>query len=265
MIPSEASPTAEVVSSARIGLARGLAWLCALIALVPLFGLIDLGTVFGLSDPQYLWSMSLEASWGSLFTFIVGGSFGWIGALPGKPWPGLLLLGLVILGLLVASAVFADEGPLWVAGGLAVAMLTMYLLLRPRGPFVAAAWPRSAASVAIACGLPLWLGYAWNTYLAAAAVSHSPEDGTLNIDHWPVQAALGLTLAFGSAVLSVWTRELVLWRWTFALTAVFVAYATLAYPDREGAMPHVLWGLCIAVWGVLVVSLPPWPGRSPSA
>ncbi len=50
-----------------------------------------------------------------------------------------------------------------------------------------------------------------------------------------------------------------LWRVGFALTAGVVAYATLVFPDRLGAMPDPAWGWAIAAWGALV--LVPLPGR----
>jgi len=246
------SPDADVRARRRIVLARVLAWFFAAIAAVPMFGLIDLGTVFGLADPQWEWQISLEASWGSLLTFIIAGGFGWIGALPDRPWPGLGLLGLASISLAIASLVFLDTAPLWVAVALAGATAAIYLLLRPGPPPGRLGRPPGWVwSSLVAAGVPLWLGYAWNTY--AAALRGDTGDVTNGIDHWPVQVALGLTLAAGAALLVAWRTELVLWRVAFALAAAIVAYASIAYPERGGAMPHWAWGVAIAVWGAILL------------
>ncbi len=236
-----------------------LAWTLAVLSATLLFGLIDLGTVVGLSDPAYEWSMSLEASWGGLFTFVVAGSFGWIGTVPARPWPGVALLALTAAGLAAGSLSARDPGPLWVAVPLAVVTAVFAWLLRPELAGARPVW-RAEPPVAVvaAAGVPLWLAYAWFTHRASATGSWND---TLGIDHWPVQVGLGLILAAGSAVLVGAWRDLALWRWAFALTAVPIAWATLRYPEREGAMPHVVWGVLIAVWGALLVGAAWWPRR----
>ncbi len=277
----------------RVLAARGLAWLLAIIAAVPMFGLIDLGTLFGMSDPRYEWAMSLEASWGALFTFFVAAGFAWVGTLPGKPWPGLVLVFLAAGGLALAGVALADAGPLWVALALGSAAGGLLLLLRPgRSGTVPNApagvggakgtvpeQPKQHAGggaegtvpeqppgrfrrpalepglIAPVLGVPLWLAYAWLSY--GPAVAGVPGDVTNGIDHWPVQVALGLALAAGCVLLAYWGERLTLWRWAFAASAGFVAYATLVFPERAGAMPHPAWGVAIAGWGVLAAVLQP--------
>ncbi len=176
---------------------RAVSWLFAGVAAVLMMGLVDLGTVFGLSDPRYQWPMSQEASWGALFTFLVAGGFGWIASLPHRPWPGLVLLGMVTVSLLIGGAVLVDLGPVSVALGLAAATGVAWLLVRP-GRFperlrLPQRW--SGPAVALA-GVALWLGYAWNSY-AVAVLTYDLGDVTNGINHWPVQVALGLALAAG--------------------------------------------------------------------
>lgn len=247
---------AEVVSlrRGRRVVASVFAWFFAVVAALPLFGLIDLGTTLGLANPAYRWSMSLEASWGSLFTFLVAGSFGWVGVVPRRPWPGLALLGLTAIGMVAGGIVLGDLGPLWVAVPLTVVTLGFALLLRPFVREGGPAWRVKAAPLTVvgAVGIPLWLGYTWNTYVAAVESPAGAGDVTMGIDHWPVQVALGLTLTVGSALLIGLGNDVALWRWSFGLTSIAVAWATLAYPDRSGAMPHPAWGVLIAVWGVLL-------------
>lgn len=221
-----------------------------------MFGLVDLGTVFGLANPQYLWAMSLEASWGSLLTFFVAAGFGWVAALPSRPWPGFGLLVIAAASLVIAGVVFGDPGPLWLGGGVAVATGLVWVVLQPGRPSRGSGRPAALARVVAVLGVPLWLGYAWNTSLAAGAAGVDQGDVTNGIDHWPVQVALGLAVAAGSAVLAGLPSPLPLWRCAFALSAGFVAYATIVFPDRAGAMPHLLWGVGIAVWGAAVALAP---------
>ena len=124
------------VSPRRLA-ARIFAWIWALAAVGPMFGLIDLGTLFGLSDPRYLWAMSLEASWGSLLTFLLALGFAWVATV---------------------------------------------------------------------------LGYAGLTYLAARAAGPGEGDETMGVDHRPVQVALGVALAVGSALLVLLPARVPLWR-----------------------------------------------------
>ncbi|MDN4614930.1 hypothetical protein P5G50_10755 [Leifsonia sp. F6_8S_P_1B] len=246
-------PQTEELRS-RVGAVRLLAWIAALVAAVPLFGLVDLATTLGLSDPRYAWAMSLAASWGSLLTFVVAAGFGWVGAVPRRPAPGLGLLGLATLGLLVGSALLLDARPLGLAVPLGAVTALLAVLLRPyvRPSVPAWRWRPSPPAIVAALGVPLWAGYVVNTEIAALIAPPGSGDDTVGIDHWPVQLALGVVLAVGSALLTGAVRQLVLWRWSFGLTAVAVAWATLAYPDRAGAMPHPVWGVLFVVWGALL-------------
>ena len=240
-----------------------ISWLFAGIAAIAMMGLIDLGTVFGLSDPRYQWPMSQEASWGALFTFLVAGSFGWIATRPGQPWPALVLLTVVSASVLISAAILMDAGPAWVGVGLAVATGVVWLLLRP-GPFPdRPRTPRRWAGPTVAlAGVPLWLGYAWHSY-AAAVRTYDLGDVTNGVNHWPIQVALGLAVAGGCVGLAGWPASLTLWRIGFALTAAVVAYASLVFPGRLGAMPHWWWGAAIALWGLAVLA-PPRPVVDPA-
>ncbi|QIK72054.1 hypothetical protein G7070_06960 [Propioniciclava coleopterorum] len=242
----------------RVLLGRVLAWFCALVAAVPMFGLIDLGTVFGLSDPQYTWQVGVEASWGALFTFVIAAGFAQAGWTPTRAAQGVALPGLAAGSLAVAAAVFRDPAPLVVAGALLVATVAVAWILAAR-PQPRTRPSLSAALVVSAAGVPLWLGYAALTH-AAWLRDPTVGDVTNGVDHWPVQAALGLTLALGSAALAL-RPGVRWWRWCFALSAGVLAYATLAFPDRAGAMPHPAWGWLFAVWALLIL-LPPCPSAA---
>jgi hypothetical protein len=60
--------------SGRLRLLRAVAWCMVAVSAVGLFGIVDLMTLPGWVDQRYVWAVSLEASWGSLLTFVVAGS-----------------------------------------------------------------------------------------------------------------------------------------------------------------------------------------------
>src|SRR3954447_18171724 len=128
-MPRTSAPRASL-STARARTARILSALLALFFLVPFFGLIDLATLVGWVNPDYLWSVPLEVSWGSLFTFFVAGAFVWIAVRPARPWPGLVQLGIVSVSRALAAAATVGAGPLWVAAGIALSAALLAWLLR---------------------------------------------------------------------------------------------------------------------------------------
>ena len=62
-----------------------MAWLMVAVAAVGLFGIVDLVTLPGWVDQRYVWAVSLEASWGSLLTFVVANSYAGIARHPRNP------------------------------------------------------------------------------------------------------------------------------------------------------------------------------------
>ena len=89
----------------RLQFVRVVAWLMVAVSAVGLFGIADLMTLPGWVDQRYVWAVSLEASWGSLMTFIVAGSYASIALNPRDPWPGTVLLAVAGMSLVV-SAIF---------------------------------------------------------------------------------------------------------------------------------------------------------------
>ncbi|MFB8368076.1 hypothetical protein ACFC25_01790 [Pseudarthrobacter sp. NPDC055928] len=127
----------------RLRIARVVAWVMVPVAFIGLFGLADLMTLPGWVDQQYEWSVPLEASWGSLFTFVVGGSFVSIARNPGQPWPGLILLSIAIGALLLGSVFGLDAGPTPVALLLAAAGSLLFWLVRKEAVPASFAWSLS--------------------------------------------------------------------------------------------------------------------------
>ncbi len=239
-------------------LARVLAWVGAVVAAVPLFGLVDLSTMFGLADPAYVWAVPLEVSWGALLTFVVAVSLAWIGTTPQSSWAPFALLAVTVVALVASAFGFADVGPVRLAVGIAVVTGACFLLVRTGLP-PRAGHPWSAPllqfGVGVA-GLALWSAYAVLTAVQAGTVAGLGADYTLGIRHWPVQSALGLTMAAGAVLFAGWAPTPRSWRVSAGLTGLAVGAATVAYPDRAGAMPHPAWGIALIVWAAAVAFTP---------
>ncbi|MBU6512728.1 MAG: hypothetical protein KGR99_10515 [Betaproteobacteria bacterium] len=139
---------------------RVIAWGCAIASATVLFGLVDLGTLVGLSDPHYKWAMPLEASWGALFTFIVPAGFVGIALAPRYPWLGIALLALTTLGVALGHLILGRRGPVWMALAI-IALVVLGLALRAECQ-VRTPWRlrRSLHAWVLLAGAPLWLGYA---------------------------------------------------------------------------------------------------------
>lgn len=246
--------------SARRRAVKTLAWFMVVLAAVLFFGLIDLGTVFGLSDPAYVWAVPLEASWGVLFTFLIAGSYVWIALVPARSWSAVVQLGIVAAAVAVASAAGLDGRPLWVAVPIAGSAVLFAWLTREAAGAFPHVWSPSLAYLLLAvAGVLIWVPYA--LHALAASREGTLGDETWGIDHWPVQGAAGLALGACAVVMTFWTPGRALLRLTVSLSATLIGAADLAYPDRAGAMDDPLWGISVVMWGVFIAL--PLPSRDP--
>ena len=237
-------------------MARWLAWLFAVTSAVVFFGIVDLATLPGWANPAYEWQVPLDASWGSLFTFVVAGSYVWVALRPGSPWPAIVQLGVTAVALGISAVLGQDARPAWVGLGVAGSAVILAWLTgaefggRFPGP-LRPGWPLGALGLA---GMPLWLAYAFDALEKSRLV---PDDDvravdTLGMDHWPFQAALGLVLPACAVVMCLWPPARSLLRVSVSLSAAYVGVAMLAFPDRAGGMPHYLWGVAMVLWGMLL-------------
>lgn len=231
--------------------ARLVAIVFAFVAAILMLGLIDLFTLPGWVDQRYEWEVPLEASWGALFTFFLAGGYLWVALFPREPWPALLQVTICASALVISAAAGTDWRPLAVALGVAVSALVLWLMLGR--PAVAAAatpairWGPLAVAV---LGIALWLPYALEAFAQSrAGVLGSVTNG---IEHWPVQGATGVAIVLASVALAVWEDGRPLLRVAVSLSAVYIGMAELAYPDRDGAMGSLLWGIGVTLWGLLV-------------
>lgn len=238
-------------SPARIATARILAGVLCLVAAVPYFGLIDLVTLIGWVNPQYVWPVPLDVSWGVLFTFFLAGGYGWIAVAPRAAAPGLAALLLGGLALLVGAAAGLDARPTPIGIAVLVSAAILAVLTGVRRPVTG--WSVSWPHVVLAgIGAVLWIPY------ISAALEESRRgigrEITNGVDHWPVQAAAGLAILLGVALLAFWPPAHRMLSFAASFSGGIIGVATLAYPDRDGATEGMIWAILSVVWALAVAS-----------
>lgn len=258
-VASKTRPTAPLRAM------RVIAWLMAVVAVIPLFGLADLMTLPGWVDPQYEWKVPLEASWGSLFTFVTAGSCLALALKPDRPWPGIVLL-TVAAGTLALGAVLGlNARPLALAAIVAAPVAVFVWLARKAAQPFPWAWNVSRQYLLLAVvGVPLWLFYALHALEMSRRGNLIEDSITLGIEHWPVQGSVGLTLGLSAALMAVWVPSRGLLRVTTSLSSTYIGAAMLAYPDRAGAMDGPMWGVAMVLWGTVLALPLPYSGDAAS-
>jgi hypothetical protein len=256
------TPAAAVVQAKplRLRVVRILAWVMVAVAAIGLFGLADLMTLPGWVDQQYEWEVPIEASWGSLFTFVIAGSFANIALQPRRPWPGIVLLAFAITALLLGSIFGLDGRPLPIVALLTAAVVLLLWLGRKHfEPFPrkwALSWPYLLVAAA---GVPLWVPYALHA-LKMSRMDPNAGHLTWNIEHWPIQGSAGIALCLTAAAMVFWPPGRQLMRISTSLSSTYIGAAMLAYPYRAGAMDGPMWGVAMVLWGTVVALLLP-PNR----
>lgn len=262
---AEAAATPATAPSERMQAVKPIAWIMAGLTAGFFYGIIDLTTLPGWANPAYEWKVPLEVSGGSLFTFVLAGSYVWIALRPHRSWPAVVQLAVAGAALIISSAMGLDAGPLMlgvpVAGS---AVLFAWLSRDVAGPLprvFSVDWPLLLLAVA---GAPMWFSYALQALEESRAkpdVLTDWMDLTMGISHWPVQGAVGLALGACAVVMAFWPPGRPLMRFSVSVSATFIGAAMLAYPDRDGAMPSPMWGVAMVIWGTLVAL--PLPDRRP--
>jgi hypothetical protein len=247
MIPRPLPPR----SPARTTTARILAAVLCLVAAVPYFGVIDLVTLIGWVNPEYVWPVPLEVSWGVLFTFFLAGGYGWIAVTPKSAAPGLTALLLGGVALLAGAAAGLDPRPVPIGVAVIVSVVILALLTGTRLSALtwSVSWPHVVLS---AVGALLWIPY------ISSALEESRRgigrEITNGVDHWPVQAAAGLAILVGAVLLAFWPSGHRMIGVAVSFAGGIIGVAVLAYPDRDGATEGMIWAILAVVWALAVAS-----------
>jgi hypothetical protein len=225
-----------------LALALGVVWA------VLFFGIVDLVTVLG-TNPYFVDTIPLEASWGAYFTFMVALPACWmaVGRHTAGAIPAFFLLCLSALALIVGCAATFDPWPLLVAAGITLTA-ACYFLSPDRTIRLPKMEPSWLLLVLAVVGAPGWLLYA----LLSTDNDMAGRDVTLGLDHAPVQVALGLALAVAPAMLALWPASRRLLRISISASSVAVGVASLGFPDAVGAIGSYQASLGAVVWGLAI-------------
>lgn len=221
--------------------------------ILPAMGVIDLTVTW---DEE--WPVVLEAGWGVLFTGL-GLSFLLSGVAP-RVAPAALVHGYVVtVTLLVAAAASLEPETWWIFVMLAIQLPVLRLLAR-RSAGVRRGLHRPMAALA-ALAAPVGLAYAWSMAdKNRQALPHG--DITNDVDHFSVQAALGLALVLLplAAALLPGTRRLL-----GTVTALMAGYLGLVSYHWQGQLGGFdqAWSAATMAWAAVVLVAAWWPDRRP--
>jgi len=244
------------VRGGRIVAARILAGVAAVFWGWLFFGVQDTLTVF-VGGQEFAKHYLMESGWGLLFLVLVATP---LVGLARRPRTVVLVAQVASVGLAVAigallarsaSHLIPATGVLLTAG--AVAALAG-LDKQPSRARVDA--PLGVLSVIAA--VPA-LGYAWRM-----AHSHVDVEQTVNLDHYPIQAALGVAVVLLAGLIAL-TKDWPGTRWAAAALTVTVGWMGIestVYPHKLGSFGTV-WGWLAVVWGIALLAAAIRPGPVP--
>ncbi len=221
------------------------------------FGLIDL--LVPLQDPEFYDAYLLETGWGLLFAVLVAVPL--IASAVRPRCPGSASQVAVASAAVAAPAVVTPApGQLLAAVGLLATCLAQRALVRRapttthethRGPRPWRLRPRNLPSWALVLVAAVaGVAYAADMIAAGRAGRH-PVDHTWGLDHWPMQASLGLCIP---AVAAIAVLRLPCGRvaaWTAAVSAVWLGVVSVLFPQHAGSLGRTAGTAC-ATWGLLL-------------
>lgn len=222
---------------------------------LPAMGVIDL-TVTWDED----WPVVLEAGWGVMFTGL-GLSFFVAGAVRRTAGAALVHAYVATAAIAVAAIAGLEPEAWWIVAMLAIQLPFLHLLARP----VPLSRGRLHLPMAV-LGLlaaPVGLAYAWSM----AEKNRRGlifSDITNDVDHFSVQAALGLALfllPLAAAQLSGTRRPL------GTVTALMAGYLGLISYSWQGQLGgfNEGWSVATMAWATAVLAAAWWPGPRTSA
>jgi hypothetical protein len=232
--------------------ARLIAALFALMAVgFPGFGAIDLSVSWSTD-----WNPVLAGGWGLFFTVVIGAPFLVVAAVPHYAAPAVWALWLALSALAV-SAVVSLEGPLALFLGwllLGAACVALSPVVEPwRALHVDI---RRSRILAVALLSSPWLAYSWRM-AANNREGRADTDITVGVDHYSVQAALGLALVLLALLAACWPRGRRQLTTYAGVCAFYLGVLSLGWSGFPGAMATgwavgaIAWGLGLTGWAWL--------------
>ncbi|MCC5580280.1 hypothetical protein IMZ11_32130 [Microtetraspora sp. AC03309] len=204
---------------------------------------VVVGAVIGLTGvlsgrPEFL---TVTAALGLCAGLLAAMLRGWTTTGRPRAWH-LVLAAVPFAGAATALVLGAAASAAWL--GVVGAVVTLAVVLSRWGA-VPDSRSRLPLVLATAAALP-WTWYAADM-IGAASEGREPIDITMGLDHWPMQAALGITLI----ALAAWGHPIP--ATTSGIASMGFGALAMAYPDHA-ASPGTIWGVAALVWGLTVLS-----------
>jgi hypothetical protein len=222
---------------------------------VPAMGVIDLSVTW---DED--WPVVLEAGWGVVMTVGLGLPFLLAAVRPSLARPALVQVYVVTAALLTGAALGLEPQTWWIFAMLVIEV-PFLRLLAARAPA-----PRQGAHrpllVLGALSALAWIPYAW-TMAEANRQTLPDSDITNDVDHFAVQAALGVALVLLPAAGGLWTPGRRLFATSTALMAVYLGLVSFSWPGQPAGVSQ-LWSVVTMTWAAAILVagwLPTAPGE----
>jgi hypothetical protein len=211
---------------------------------VPAMGVIDL-TVTWDED----WLVVLEAGWGMVMTVGVGMPFLLAAVRPSLAGPALVQVYVVTVALLAGAVLGVEPQTWWVFAMLAIEVPFLHLLAgREPAPRRGRHLPLLVLAV---LSSPAWVGYAWT--MAEANRQSLPEsDITNDVDHFAVQAALGVALVLLPVAGALWSPGRRLFATSTALMAGYLGLVSFSWPGQPAGFSQA-WSIVTLIWAVAII------------
>jgi hypothetical protein len=238
-------------------LVRGVALVMALTALVvPGYGLIDLSDTWNAGGQPVL-----AGGWGLFFSVLVAVPFLVVAVRPHRAAPAIWTLWIACASVLVAALLSLEPQLLVLLLWLVLGTATVAL------PPVVEPWhpvrlhPQVVALALISVTGAPWLVYAWQM-AANNRQDRTDTDFTVDVDHYSMQAALGLALLSLAILSACWPRGRRQIGAYIGVTAAYFCAVSYWWVGYSGSVPQtwavagIGWGLAVAWWA--------WWSTSPS-
>lgn len=228
-------------------LVRGVALVMALTALVwPGYGLIDLSDTWN-ADGQPV----LAGGWGLFLSVLVAVPFLVVVVRPNRAAPSIWTLWTACSSLLLAALWSWEPQLLVLLLGLTIGTAAVAF------PSVVERWhPVRLRLQIVPLAVIMVTGAPWLAYASQMASNNRQNridtDISVNVDHYSMQAAMGLAVLSLAILSASWPRGRRQIGTYIGVTAVYFGALSYRWVDYSGAVPRA-WALAVICWGLGIV------------
>lgn len=211
---------------------------------LPAMGVIDL-TVTWDED----WPVVLEAGWGMVMTVGLGLPFLLAAVQPSLARPALVQVYVVSAALLAGAALGLEPQTWWIFAMLVIEV-PFLRQLAGREPARRKGGHRPLLVLGALSALA-WVPYAW-TMAEANRQTLPDSDITNDVDHFAVQAALGIALVLLPVAGALWSPGRRLFATSTALMAGYLGLVSFNWPGQLGGVSPT-WSVVTMIWAAAIL------------